>query len=148
MLPINGLFVIVIDIAGSILASRLLVNRDIKLRKNPGDDAEAVGFFFSVVLLNFDSSSLALLVIGATDGFEKMYDVLLLKPGLGFDLDFDGMLINYAIKKLLTRVFNSSSSSSPAFADFTSAFGLRQSHHFTPVINRWCFILSFPNFNR
>ena len=100
MLPINGLFVIVIDIAGSILASRLLVNRDIKLRKKPGDDAEALGFFFSVVLLNFDSSSLALLVIGATDGVEKMYDVLLLKPGLGFDLDFDGMLINYAIKKL------------------------------------------------
>jgi hypothetical protein len=146
LLPINGLFVIVIDIAGSILASRLLVNRDIKLRKKPGDDAEALGFFFSVVLLNFDSSSLALLVIGATDGVEKMYDVLLLKPG--FDLDFDGMLINYAIKKLLTRVFHGLSSSSPAFADFTSAFGLRQSHHFTPVINRWCFILSFPNFNR
>jgi hypothetical protein len=75
LLPINGLFVIVIDIAGSILASRLLVNRDIKLRKKPGDDAEALGFFFSVVLLNFDSSSLALLVIGATDGVEKMYDV-------------------------------------------------------------------------
>ena len=65
----KGLFVIVI--AGSIFASLLLVNRDIKLRKNPGDDAESVGFFLSVVLLNFDSSS-ALLFIGTTDGVEKM----------------------------------------------------------------------------
>jgi hypothetical protein len=80
------------------VASRLLVNRDIKLRKKPGDDAEAVGFFLSVVLLNFDNSSLTPLVIGATDDLEKIYEVLLLKPG--FDFDFDGILINYAIKTI------------------------------------------------
>lgn len=83
------------------MASRLLVNRDIKLRKNPGDDAEAVGFFLSVVLLNFESSS-ALLFMGTTDGVEKIYEVLLLKPGFDFDFnfDFDGIPINYAIKKI------------------------------------------------
>jgi hypothetical protein len=95
----------VIVIAGSMMASRLLVNRDKKLRKNPGDD---VGFFFNVVLLNFDNSSLTPLVIGATDALEKIYADLLLKPG--FDFDFDGMLINYAIKKLwmlLSFIFHS-----------------------------------------
>lgn len=88
----------VIVIAGSIVASRLLVNRDIKLRKNPGDDDEVVGFFFSVVLLNFDNS-FVLLPVGTTDDdLEKIYADRLLKPG--FDFVFDGMLINYAIKKL------------------------------------------------
>lgn len=86
-------------IAGSMGASRLLVNRDIKLRKKPGDDAEVVGFFLSVVLLNFDNSS-ALLFMGTTDGVEKIYEVLLLKPGFDFDFNFDGILINYAIKKI------------------------------------------------
>ena len=83
--------------AGSMGASRLLVNRDIKLRKKPGD-LYWVGFFFNVVLLNFDNSS-DLLFTGTTDDLEKMYDILLLKPGFGFVFDFDGMLINYAIKK-------------------------------------------------
>ena len=130
---------------GSMGASRLLVNRDIKLRKKPGD-LYWVGFFFNVVLLNFDNSSLTPLVIGATDDLEKMYDILLLKPGLGFVFDFDGMLINYAIKKLLTLVFFHSSSS--FFATFTSAFGLRQSHHLTPLFYRWGLTLSFSSFNR
>ena len=135
-------------IAGSIFASRLLVNRDIKLRKNPGDDAEAIGFFFNVVLLNFDNSSLTPLVIGATDALEKIYADLLLKPGFGFDFDFDGMLINYAIKKLwmlLSFIFHSSAS---FFAAFTSAFRFCQSHHFTPVTNRRRLILFFSNLNR
>ena len=74
------------------------MNRDIKLRKKPGDDADtAVGFLLSVVLLNFDNSSL-LLLVGTTAELEKIYEVLLLKPD--FDFDFDGITINYAIKKL------------------------------------------------
>lgn len=83
-------------IAGSIMASRLLVNRDIKLRKNPGD-VDFTGFLLSVVLLNFDNSSF-LLLVGTTAELENIYEVLLLNPGFGFD--FDGMLINYAIKKI------------------------------------------------
>lgn len=145
------------------MASRLLVNRDIKLRKNPGDDAETVGFFLSVVLLNFDSSS-ALLFMGTTDGVEKIYDVLLLKPGFDFDFDFDGISINYAIKKIWTRLFPLSFHSSSLFSACNSAFGgirgirgthrsgsfkfwLWQSHHLTPLTNRWRNRLSFPMFN-